>query len=297
MSKELDTLAPNAPDRKTDAAEVRSDERLRAHYEVERELADRLRASAPADRRALYSRVYDELFARVPDHPQLRRKASSALSEAAVSAQYRLLERYVRPGFTYLEVGAGDCALALRACRDAASVIAADVSDAITQGLKAPDNFRLVLFDGVDLPLPEGSVDVAYSNQVVEHLHPDDALAQLRSIHRALKPGGVYLCVTPNRVNGPHDVSRFFDRVATGFHLKEYTYADLDDLMRRAGFVDTRACVGVKGRFTETPVATMHAMESAAARLPRALLARMGRHSLLERLLIVRVLGRKPARV
>jgi SAM-dependent methyltransferase len=284
------------PDRTSAGGDPRSDERLRAHYEVERELADRLRSSPASARRALYASVYNELFERVPDHPQLRRKSSAEMSEAAVSAQYRLLRRFLNGSTTFLEVGAGDCAVSLRACRDAGRVIAADVSDAITGGIAAPDNFRLVLFDGCDLALERESVDVAYSNQVVEHLHPDDAVTQLTSIWRALKPGGVYVCVTPNRVNGPHDVSRFFDPVATGFHLKEYTYADLDRLMRQVGFVGTRACVGLKGHFILVPVSLMRALERAAFLLPRGARARMGRHSLLERLLIVRMLGRKPAR-
>jgi hypothetical protein len=29
-------------------------------------------------------------------------------------------------------------------------------------------------------------------------------------INRILKPGGQYLCATPSRVTGPHDISVFF---------------------------------------------------------------------------------------
>jgi SAM-dependent methyltransferase len=149
-------------------------------------------------------------------------------------------------------------------------------------------------FDGCDLALEDETVDVAYSNQVIEHLHPDDAITQLANIWRTLKPGGVYVCVTPNRVNGPHDISRFFDPIATGFHLKEYTYADLDRLMRQIGFVDTRAIIGLKGRFAVAPVPAMRAVESAALLVPPRIRARLD--SLMERLLIVRMLGRKPRR-
>lgn len=84
--------------------------------------------------------------------------------------------------------------------------------------------------------MPSGSVDVAYSNQLMEHLHPDDALEQLANIHRALKPGSVYYCVTPSRISGPHDISVYFDTVAQGLHLKEYSYRGLTDLFRQAGF-------------------------------------------------------------
>ena len=102
-------------------------------------------------------------------------------------------------------------------------VYALDVSAEITSRVSLPSNFKLILSDGTSVPLPPESVDVAYSNQLMEHLHPDDALEQLQGIWRALRPGGVYICLTPNRVNGPHDISQYFDSVATGFHLKEYT--------------------------------------------------------------------------
>ena len=52
--------------------DLRSPERLRAHYEVERSLADRVRAARSFDeRRRIVSSMYDELFQRVPDHPRL----------------------------------------------------------------------------------------------------------------------------------------------------------------------------------------------------------------------------------
>lgn len=77
---------------------------------------------------------------------------------------------------------------------------------------------------------------MAYSNQLMEHLHPDDAVEQLRNIHHVLRPGGVYICITPNKLCGPHDVSRGFDEKPTGFHLKEYDNRDLTRLFRQAGF-------------------------------------------------------------
>ena len=87
------------------------------------------------------------------------------------------------------------------------------------------------------IPVPDGSVDVAYSNQLMEHLHPDDAQAQLADIHRALGPGGCYVCVTPRPAPpAPGDVSMYFDEVARGFHLREYTVGELRAMFRRVGF-------------------------------------------------------------
>jgi hypothetical protein len=67
-------------------------------------------------------------------------------------------------------------------------------------------------------------------------------------VGRALKPGGRYLVVTPNRLSGPHDISRAFDDVARGFHLKEYTYGELSRALRQAGFRRVRVFQRLHGR-------------------------------------------------
>jgi SAM-dependent methyltransferase len=267
---------------------------LRRHYDVERSLADRLRASSADERRALYGQIYNELFARVPDHPQLTRKVSPEQSRRKYLAEFRLIEKFITPESSFLEIGAGDCALSLHVAKHVRSVTALDVSDIILKDVAAPANVRLMVFDGCDMPIEPGTIDVAYSNQVIEHLHPEDAALQLAGILRALKPGGAYLCVTPNRLNGPHDISMFFDTVATGLHMKEYTYRDLDRLFRTFGFVHTRACVGVKGRFAALPVWCAGAIEAILSALPARLRVSIGRTPLLEKFLIVRLVGRRP---
>ena len=208
----------------TTSKAVRGRDALIRHYEIERELADRLRRAAPAERKALYSRVYDELFSRVPDHPQNTWKNEPALQAARTARQARFLDRFLTADSVYLEVGPGDCHLALTIAQRVSRVYAVDVSELIAQNGELPANFKLIISDGVSIDVPPGTVRVAYSNQLMEHLHPDDALEQLGEIYRALGPGGVYVCITPHRFSGPHDISRFFDAEARGFHLKEYSY-------------------------------------------------------------------------
>ena len=65
-----------------------------------------------------------------------------------------------------------------------------------------PDNFKVpaVRCHAVDLdgglPLPDASVDLAYSVEVLEHL--EDQFAFLREVHRVLRPGGRFIVTTPN---------------------------------------------------------------------------------------------------
>jgi SAM-dependent methyltransferase len=273
-------------------AEHRSPALLRQHYEVERELADRLRNATREQRRSLYGPVYDELYQRVPHHPQLTRKTSPELTREALAPQLRILRRYLRPETRLLEIGPGDCALSVVLAERVRQVYGLDVSEKITQRVSLPANFELILSDGTSVPLPPGSVDVAFSNQLMEHLHPDDALEQLEGIWRALRPGGVYICITPNRLNGPHDISQHFDPVATGFHLKEYTVGELGRLFRQVGFRRVQSFLGWRGHGLPVPAAPVVACESALAALPPGPRLRLGR-TLGRAFLGVRLVGTK----
>jgi SAM-dependent methyltransferase len=251
-----------------DPADPRTPERIRWHYQVERELADRLRHAPAGARRSLYPQVYEEMYQRVPDHPQLLRKKSEQDTRTSVELQMRFLRQFVRPGITFLEVGAGDCEVSVEVARTARKVYAVDVSESVTARVTKPDNVEIVLSDGVSIPVPPGSVELAFSNQLMEHLHPDDAFEQLRNIAKALGPGGLYVCITPNRLNGPHDVSRHYDREATGFHMKEYTNRELAAVFRAAGFASATPYMQVKGRSSALSSALVDALEGALAALP-----------------------------
>ena len=243
------------------SAPVRTAEQLRRHYEVERRLAERLRHSSRDERTRLYPELYDELFRSVPDHPQLSWRAEPSIRAARVEKNLRTIERFLPAGGTYLEIGAGDCALAARVAARAGKVYALEVSEQIASGA-GREAVELVITDGRSVPVESGSVHVAFSDQLMEHLHPDDAAEQLADIHRVLAPGGVYLCITPNRLSGPHDISRAFDQVASGFHLKEYTSRELASLMRGAGFTRVRSFVALRGRTLTLPIAGALAVEA-----------------------------------
>jgi SAM-dependent methyltransferase len=266
--------------------DTRTPERIRAHYEIERRLAERLRRSHKAERGRLYSELYDELFRAVPDHPQHRRKATSKVSDRDIARQLSLLAPFLNAGSVYLEVGCGDCHVAHAVARRVRQAYGVDVSAEITRSEDRPANFALLLSDGTSIPASD--VDVIYSNQLMEHLHPEDAAEQLDNIFRALKPGGTYVCLTPNRVNGPHDVSKHFDRTATGFHLHEYTYRELSRLFRAAGFARLQAVLDWRGRRVRVPIWIAGAIERLAELMPA-----LARTHPMSRLLPVRIAATK----
>jgi len=244
--------------------ERRSPERLAAHYALERRLAERLRQAAPTERTRVYSEVYSELFAALPDHPQ--HAAERAGQPHRVASQLDLLLPLVGGGRRYLELGCGDAAVTFAMASHVRQAFGLDVTDALIDARSAPENFRFLKTDGVRIPLPPACVDLVYSNQLMEHLHPDDAKAQLEEVARVLAPGGLYLCRTPNRLTGPHDISAYFDYQATGFHLREYDYRSLRTLMKAAGFRSIRFVIGGRRR-APMPYRLAAALEGALDRL------------------------------
>ena len=249
--------------------EYRSSEQLKEHYEIEKALATRLRESSREERRTLYASLYDELFQRVPTlTAQPEWQVSSQNTTIMTSPQWRFLRRFLREDAVFLEIGAGDCMISLAAARFVKKVYALEVSEEITKSLTGPKNFELMLFDGCAIPLPAESVSIAYSHQVMEHLHPDDALEQLTNIYKTLTKQGIYICVTPNRLSGPHDISNRFDVVATGFHLKEYTNTELSNLFNQAGFSKVRVYAGALGMYMRCPLFLLRLLEGLLDRLP-----------------------------
>jgi len=263
------------------------------HYEIEKELAAQLLNSKKEDRCHLYTEVYDQLFLRVPHHPMLTLKQCPSIKEDSVNGQVRLLKNFVKPSDTYLEVGPGDCSVAIKICDLVSKVYAVDVSEELTKGAVKRDNFELIISDGTSIPVPPNSVNVVFSNQLMEHLHPDDAVEQLRNIYNALVVGGTYLCITPNSTSGPHDISRNYNDVAEGFHLKEYNYKELSVAFREAGFSKVKVNLSAKGIAVKLPVFPFIWLESFLWMLPGKLRKRVSRQFLIDKLLGIDMIGEK----
>ena len=189
------------------------------------------------------------------------------------------LKYFLSPEFTFLEIGPGDCLLSREISGHVNRVYALDVSDEVTRNSEWPENFFFLLSDGINVPIEKESVDIAFSNQMIEHLHPEDALDQVRNIFGALKQGGKYICVTPNRLSGPHDISKYFDKVATCFHLKEYTTTELIALFRKTGFSEISFIFRVRGKyfFSKFPRKIIEYTEKFLNILPHSLSKRLSR--------------------
>ncbi len=68
------------------------------------------------------------------------------------------------------------------------------------------------------IPLDNESVDVVTAFQFIEHIH--NRLGFIKDVYRVLKPGGVFLCSTPNN---KMSIAR------NPYHVHEYTFAEMNE--------------------------------------------------------------------
>jgi len=247
-----------------------SEQEIKKIFDEEVYQSNRLRNATPEERKKLYSVVYEEYFKSLPFHPQFLVKNDESRKTNRVQFQLAYLNSFLDKKKELIEIGAGDCSLSIASSKKCAKVYALEVSKNISEEIDFPENVTLIHFDGYNIPLADNSIDLAYSNQLMEHLHPDDAIDQIKSIHRVLKPGGKYICITPNGINGPHDISRFFGDELVGFHLKEYTASELKELFLSLGFKKCKAFILIKNKRVELPWFLVTGLENLLLKKPMA---------------------------
>ena len=204
-------------------------EQIRGHLELERALTAALLASTPETRTATFERCYDELYRRLPWLTSTGAPRSPSQWTAALG----------RPPQRVYEVGSGAGALALALADLGYDVEATDISSERGHERAASPGLTWTTTDGVNIEAfaRRGPYDAVISDQVVEHLHPDDVVRHFAGCREILRPGGRLLFRTPHAFTGPHDISRVFglDR-PVGMHLREYTNRELVGHLRAAGF-------------------------------------------------------------
>jgi SAM-dependent methyltransferase len=275
------------------AEDTRTVEQIVEHYHLEKRLAATLRRSTRQERRTLYAAVYNELYSSLPHHPRHSRRTSPGQARAHVDSQMCLLRPFLRPDAVFMEIGAGDGILAREVADHVRSVYGVEVSTDTARDTSRPANMLLLQYDGCTIPLAPGSVDVAFSSAVMEHLHPDDAYLQLQNVATALAAGGKYVFYTPHRHMGPGDISKYFDTIATGFHLKEYTFRELQSLLKLAGFRRVQGLVWLKGSYRTVPVVWLIVHETLLGLLPYRMRYAIAWNRFVQRLVQIRIVATK----
>ena len=81
---------------------------------------------------------------------------------------------------------------------------------------------RFLVANALALPFADASFDVVVTFETIEHV--SDGAAFLNEMRRVLRPGGLFMCSTPNIRYTTHPV----------YHLKEYKPEEFFELVRRA---------------------------------------------------------------
>ncbi|MFN8033225.1 MAG: class I SAM-dependent methyltransferase [Mycobacterium sp.] len=134
-------------------------------------------------------------------------------------------------GRDVLEAGCGEGYGADLIASVARRVIAVDYDAATVAHVRARyPRVEVLAANLAALPLPDASVDVVVNFQVIEHLW--DQPQFVTECLRVLRPGGVLLMSTPNRIT----FSPGLDTPVNPFHTRELNAAELAELLTDGGF-------------------------------------------------------------
>ena len=222
---------------------------------LEFEYAKRLRECPAQERKALYMEAYSvvselavERFK--SDRPEDR---TAGTSKKTVT----LISKFVDENDDVLEVGSGRGYTCFMLSPHVKSMVGIEVSTSgikesreisAQMGLKNVEFKQISATDLTEIFEPN-RFNICTCIDVLEHLHPEDAKEHLYQAFSILKPGGRYFVQMPNRLTGPHDITKteFPEaKEALGFHLNESTYKEVVRTMKAIGFEKFRIVIWLK---------------------------------------------------
>ncbi len=215
-----------------------SEEMILRHWELEKRLTQKLINSHSENRHKVFEECYSRLYSELK---WLNEYATEKISYLEREKDYRvwlaLIGSNDKPKKIY-EVGSGKAELITYLARNGYSCTATEITQ--ERGEKYSKNkVNWRNSDGVHLGNYEqhNSYDVVISDQVIEHIHPDDTQGHFRGAYEIIKPKGKYIFRVPHKYTGPHDISKIFKCETTmGMHLREMTFYEIRKIVRRAGF-------------------------------------------------------------
>ncbi len=213
-----------------------TEEQILQHWELEKRLRHRLLDSTPETRFEVFEHAYTELYSELE---WLNELVDTATHDETVSHEL-WLNMVGEPPQRIYEIGSGRGELIGFLAQHGFECRASEVTQYRgEQWASEHENLTWNNTDGIHLEQfePTEHYDVVITDQVIEHMHPDDLPAHMRSVLGVLKPGGRYIFSTPHGHSGPTDVCKVFGTdTLEGMHLKEYTYRELNRLAKDAGF-------------------------------------------------------------
>jgi 2-polyprenyl-3-methyl-5-hydroxy-6-metoxy-1,4-benzoquinol methylase len=216
------------------------------HYDCELHYRVRIMSSryGSPERSALFAEAYESLAEILGERRRRSGSPMGALGLAPDAAE-KIADFLGPPPARLLDIGCGTGVLVQAMIARGYEANGIDVCQRlIATGLErmgrdaGPDG-RLRCGDFLREDMARGGpYDLVHSNDVLEHIHPDEAADFARKSFELLRPGGLLWLITPNRWAGPGDATKLRHPPGTptrGLHLKEYTLGELVSLLRGAG--------------------------------------------------------------
>lgn len=171
-----------------------------------------------------------------------------------------------------IEVGCGNGrGAALLAKAGAESVLGVDVSTsaiAVAHEKHSGAGIAFAVSDGRSVPAPSGNFDLALALEAIEHVRDDRGF--VREIARVLRPTGVFLCSTPNRVL-TNPGTGLSDAPFNRHHVREYARAELAAVLGSGfGRVEILGQTFYRDAYRCSLAAVGHLLPGLAARLHQA---------------------------
>jgi ubiquinone/menaquinone biosynthesis C-methylase UbiE len=116
--------------------------------------------------------------------------------------------------------------------------------------LAALENVRYARCAGTSIPLPDATLDLAYSVLTLQHMEREHAFMLLRELHRVIRPGGAVYLTFPNLLSDAYLESflGYVDggEVANPRRARFYTQQEVERLLPAAGLRISDCTVGTE---------------------------------------------------
>jgi SAM-dependent methyltransferase len=167
------------------------------------------------------------------------RPGRARLYETTLTRLDRAFLRRLPPARRVLDIGAGNGRFACAAA-DAHWVVALEISAEAIAVLRPRTGVSggpvICQASGLRLPFAAASFDAVVSQDLIEHLHPNQLAMHLAEVHRVLAPDGRYLLHTPSSLHGS---------TSLGLHLREYRLRELRRIAQACGFQPRWLCLNL----------------------------------------------------
>ncbi|XIA62293.1 class I SAM-dependent methyltransferase [Bradyrhizobium sp. TZ2] len=264
------------------------------HYEVEKEYARQILETSKGsyERRRLFQHAYSDVIGNIIENYNPG-SGETDYTDTVFNVVESLLSPSRRHAAKVFDLGCGSGNLLKALAKGGYQVYGIDVSQASIEQAKQ-DLSPLAISDHVqhgdvlDYD-PPTKFDVIVMDNVIEHLVPDETPDILAKCYEMLDQNGYLVVLTPHSFSGPHDVSKYFvpfGAKAEGFHLKEFSFTDMNEFLMHAGFQEVWGFPfhpRLLGKYHLTPKPSEWAarksmmLEKLAQRRPFPTLLRLGR--------------------